>query len=196
MSEHLPSNEWGIEQAFATLERVTQGSDAAKGAMRYLRSQITASEPAAEPASRPIPKTHIDRIHDAEQTVVGDVWTKRRKPEHFVEVLGRKPPGTLVLRHWNGRVTNKWYAYLASDYELTKRAAQPPKSGSLGDQTSHEVITPVASGSLPNTLADPPAKDSWSAIANAVANADPANYRGTSQPPSADDLIMGRGDSG
>lgn len=36
------------------------------------------------------------------------------------------------------------------------------KSGSHGDQTSPEVITPVASGSLPNTLADPLSSDSLS----------------------------------
>lgn len=96
-----------------------------QGLMAANWNSRAAPEPAAE--SKPIPKTYVDRIHDAEQTVVGDVWTKRRKPEHFVEVLGRKPPGTLILRHWNGRVTNKWYAYLASDYELTiKRPAQPP----------------------------------------------------------------------
>lgn len=44
------------------------------------------------------------------------------------------------------------------------------KSGRHGDQTSPGVRAPVASGSLPNTLADP-----WTI----VASADPANYRRT-----------------
>lgn len=71
--------------------------------------------------------------------------------------------------------------------DAATRAAQPPKLGSHGDQTSPEVITPVASGSLQNTLADSLAEDGFSAIAKAVSTADPANYRSPSQPPAEPD---------
>jgi hypothetical protein len=48
MTDPVPSNQWGIDEAFKTLESLTEGSSAAKGAMRFLRSQIerqSASEP-------------------------------------------------------------------------------------------------------------------------------------------------------
>ena len=46
MTEQVPSNQWGIDEAFKTLESLTEGSSAAKGAMRFLRSQL--SKPAHE----------------------------------------------------------------------------------------------------------------------------------------------------
>lgn len=33
-------NQWGIEEAFKTLSTLTEGSDAAKGALRFLRLEI------------------------------------------------------------------------------------------------------------------------------------------------------------
>jgi hypothetical protein len=46
MTDPVSSNQWGIDEAFKTLESLTEGSSAAKGAMRFLRSQL--SKPAHE----------------------------------------------------------------------------------------------------------------------------------------------------
>jgi hypothetical protein len=40
MTDPVPSNQWGIDEAFKTLESLSEGSSAAKGAMSFLRQQI------------------------------------------------------------------------------------------------------------------------------------------------------------
>jgi len=40
MADSVASNEWGIAEAFKTLEQLTDGSSAAVGAMRFLRGEI------------------------------------------------------------------------------------------------------------------------------------------------------------
>lgn len=40
MTDQVPSNEWGVAEAFKTLEAMTAGSSAAIGAMAFLRAHI------------------------------------------------------------------------------------------------------------------------------------------------------------
>lgn len=60
--------------------------------------------------------TYGERLVQAKDTQVGDRWRKRKTPDRWAEVLSTDGTGNLRLRHWNGRVTRKWYGYLASDY--------------------------------------------------------------------------------
>jgi hypothetical protein len=65
-----------------------------------------------------------ERLRQARESRVGDLWRKRKQPEHYAEVLSTDGAGHLKMKHWNGRVTGKWYSYLASDYYLAKRKEQ------------------------------------------------------------------------
>jgi hypothetical protein len=61
--------------------------------------------------------TFDERLKQAKDTSIGDRWRKRKHPERWAEVLWTDGIGHLRMRHWNGRVTRKWYSYLACDYE-------------------------------------------------------------------------------
>lgn len=60
--------------------------------------------------------TFDERLKQAKATQVGDRWRKKNAPDRWAEVLTTDGAGNLRMRHWNGRVTRKWYSYLASDY--------------------------------------------------------------------------------
>jgi hypothetical protein len=60
--------------------------------------------------------TFDERLKQAKATKVGDRWRRKHNAERWAEVLSTDGAGNLRMRHWNGRVTRKWYSYLASDY--------------------------------------------------------------------------------
>lgn len=73
--------------------------------------------------------TFEERCALARKAAVGDRWRKRKQHEHFCQILANDGHGNLKLAHWNGRVTHKWYHYLASEYEPVPAAT--PSNGLL-----------------------------------------------------------------
>lgn len=64
--------------------------------------------------------SYTQRLVAAKDTKVGDVWVNRksRRTATVLATDGRN----IKLRHQLGQVTVKWYAYLASEFELRASA--------------------------------------------------------------------------